>query len=96
MGVLTAASELLELSTTLHKLIPPRTGDVDRTLELREQRFRRLLRYANTNSPFHRRRLQGRDLETCRIEDLPTLSKPEMMANLDDVFTDRSLRRADI
>lgn len=96
MGVLTAASELLELSTTLHKLIPPRTGDVDRTLELREQRFRRLLRYANANSPFHRRRLQGRDLETCRIEDLPTLSKPEMMANLDDVFTDRSLRRADI
>ncbi|AGK58541.1 AMP-dependent synthetase and ligase [Hyphomicrobium denitrificans 1NES1] len=96
MGVLAAASELLELSTKLHKLIPPRAGDVDRTMELREQRFRHLLRYARDNSPFYRRRLQGIDLETCAIEDLPTLSKPEMMADLDNVFTDRTLRRSDI
>ena len=96
MGVLAAASELLELSTKLHKLIPPRTGDIDRTMELREQRFRHLLRYARDNSPFYRRRLQGIDLEACGLEDLPTLSKPEMMANLDDVFTDRTLRRSDI
>ena len=96
MGVLAAASELLELSTKLHKFIPPRTGDVDRTMEVREKRLRHLLRYASEMSPFHRRRLQGIDLESCHLEDLPTLSKSEMMANLDDVFTDRSLRREDI
>jgi phenylacetate-coenzyme A ligase PaaK-like adenylate-forming protein len=96
MSIFAAASELLELSTKLHGLIPPRNGDVDRTMELREQRFRKLLRYAYENSPFYRRRLQGIDLETCKVEDLPTLSKPEMMANLDDVFSDRTLRRSDI
>jgi phenylacetate-coenzyme A ligase PaaK-like adenylate-forming protein len=96
MSVFGAASELLELSTKLHRLIPPRTGDIDRTMELRERRFRRLLRHAHDNSPFYGRRLRGLDLETCRVEDLPTLSKSEMMANLDDVFTDRTLRRSDI
>jgi phenylacetate-coenzyme A ligase PaaK-like adenylate-forming protein len=96
MGIFAAASELLELATKLHRLIPPRTGDVDRTMELREERFRRLLRFARDNSPFYRERLQGIDVDTCALEDLPTLSKPQMMANLDNIFTDRTLRRADI
>src|SRR5690348_9284159 len=96
MGILAAASELLELSTKLHKLIPPRTGEVDRTMELREERFRRLLRFARENSPFYKERLRGIDVDTCALADLPTLNKPQMMANLDDIFTDRTLRRSDI
>jgi len=96
MGIFAAASELLELSTKLHRLIPPRTGEIDRTMQLREERFRRLLRYARDNSPFYSKRLGGIDVDTCALEDLPTLSKPEMMANLDNVFTDRTLRRSEI
>jgi len=96
MGILAAASELLELATKLHGLVPPKAGDVDRTLELREKRFRELLRHARANSPFYRERLAGIDVETCSLADLPTLTKPQMMANLDDVFTDRTLRRSDI
>jgi phenylacetate-coenzyme A ligase PaaK-like adenylate-forming protein len=96
MGVLAAASELLELSTKLHRLIPPRAGEADRILEVREDRFRRLLRHASQNSPFYKERFRNIDVETCELADLPTLSKPEMMANLDDVFTDRTLRRSDI
>ena len=81
MGILAAASELLELSTKLHKLIPPRTGEVDRTMELREERFRRVLRFARDNSPFYWERLRGIDVDTCALADLPTLTKPQMMAN---------------
>jgi phenylacetate-coenzyme A ligase PaaK-like adenylate-forming protein len=54
------------------------------------------LRYANENSPYYRKRFQGIDLDTCAITDLPTLKKTEMMANLDDILTDRAVRRADL
>jgi phenylacetate-coenzyme A ligase PaaK-like adenylate-forming protein len=96
MGILAAAPELLELSTKLHTLIPPRTGDIDKTPAIQENRFRRLLQHAYESSPFYRQRLKGFDLANCRVSDLPTLTKSEMMSNLDDIFTDRALRRADI
>jgi phenylacetate-coenzyme A ligase PaaK-like adenylate-forming protein len=96
MGILTAAPELLELSTKLHTLIPPRTGDIDKTPGIQQDRLRRLLRYAFDKSPFYRQRLKGLALDTCQLSDLPTLTKSEMMANLDDIFTDRALHRAEI
>lgn len=58
--------------------------------------LRSLLRYARDNSPFYRRRLAKIDPEHVALSDLqslPIMTKPEMMEAIDDVFTDRRLRR---
>lgn len=53
-----------------------------------------LRRFAVERSPFYRRFHQG--LETRPLADLPVLTKAELMANFDDVVTDRSLRLHDL
>jgi phenylacetate-CoA ligase len=59
--------------------------------------LRRLLDEAIASSPFHARRLRGMDptrFELADLASLPTMTKTEMMANLDEVFSDRRLTRA--
>lgn len=61
--------------------------------------LRRLLLHAAENSPFHRHRLAGIDLAAIEPTDLsmlPVMTKTDMMDALDDVFTDRRLRRRDV
>ncbi|MFY1621305.1 phenylacetate--CoA ligase family protein, partial [Micromonospora sp. WMMD736] len=56
-----------------------------------------LLRHAAEHSPFHRKRLAGMDIATISPDDLsalPVMTKAQMMAELDDVFTDRRLSQA--
>jgi phenylacetate-CoA ligase len=58
--------------------------------------LRRLLAHAAEHSPFHRRRLAAVDIDAIDPADLssvPVMTKSEMMAELDDVFTDRRLNR---
>jgi phenylacetate-coenzyme A ligase PaaK-like adenylate-forming protein len=60
--------------------------------------LRALLRRAASDSPFHARRLAavGVEPETFVLDELarlPIMTKSEMMDQLDDVFTDRRLRR---
>lgn len=70
--------------------------------EIRSEQRRglaRLLAHAAEHSPFHARRLRGIDLDAVDPGDmsaLPVMTKADMMAGLDDVFTDRRLRRADV
>lgn len=54
--------------------------------------LRRLLVHAVEHSPFHRRRLEGVDLDD--LSALPVMTKAQMMDELDDVFTDRRLTRS--
>ncbi len=59
----------------------------------------RLLLHAAEDSPFHRRRLSGIDLATIEPTDLsmlPVMTKTDMMDALDDLFTDRRIRRRDV
>lgn len=59
--------------------------------------LRALLAQAQALSPFHARRLKGIDAERCQLADLPRLpvmTKAEMMADFDEVATDRRLTRA--
>jgi len=61
--------------------------------------LRRLLAHAVAHSPFHRRRLAGTDIagiEPAGLASLPVMTKSDMMAAADDVFTDRRLRLAAI
>jgi phenylacetate-coenzyme A ligase PaaK-like adenylate-forming protein len=56
--------------------------------------LRDLLKRAREDSPFHARRLAGVDLSAVTPDDLsalPVMTKREMMAELDDVYTDRRL-----
>jgi phenylacetate-coenzyme A ligase PaaK-like adenylate-forming protein len=65
-------------------------------LALQRQRLEALVRFAVRHSPFYGRRYAGIPLDRFQLADLPPLGKPELMANLDDVFTDRSLRSRDL
>jgi phenylacetate-CoA ligase len=59
--------------------------------------LRRTLAYAIERSPFHGRRLRLVDpgrFELADLARLPVMTKADMMACLDDVFTDRALNRA--
>ena len=56
--------------------------------------LRRLLAHAAAHSPFHRQRLAGTDvagIEPAGLASLPVMTKTDMMAAIDDVFTDRRL-----
>ena len=58
--------------------------------------LRTLLDHAIRYSPFHARRLAGLDPSRIALDDLPSLpvmTKAQMMAELDDVVTDRRLGR---
>ena len=61
-----------------------------------QDRLSALLAHAVEHSPFHARRLRGIDIGAVDARDLsqlPVMTKSEMMAELDDVFTDRRLTR---
>jgi phenylacetate-CoA ligase len=61
--------------------------------------LRALLLHADEHSPFHRRRLAGIDLtaiDPADLSALPVMTKTDMMADLDEVFTDRRLRCRDV
>ena len=61
--------------------------------------LRRLLAHAVAHSPFHRQRLAGTDLAGIGPGDLaslPVMTKTDMMATIEDVFTDRQLTLAAI
>jgi phenylacetate-coenzyme A ligase PaaK-like adenylate-forming protein len=56
--------------------------------------LRRLLAHAVAHSPFHRQRLAGTNvasIEPAGLTSLPVMTKADMMAAIDDVFTDRRL-----
>ncbi len=68
----------------------------EKIAQIRERRFRELLRTAVTKSPFYRDLYRGIDVESCSLSDLPIVNKPMMMTNFDDFVTDRKLKRAEI
>jgi phenylacetate-coenzyme A ligase PaaK-like adenylate-forming protein len=60
-------------------------------------RLRALLTHAAEHSPFHARRLHGLDPGRFEVGDLarlPVMTKSQMMAEFDDVVTDRRLSRS--
>ena len=73
------------------------TWDADRVRAHQRDRLRALLRHAQAHSRFHAERLAGVDAARFELADLPalpTMTKTEMMAGLDDLLTDPRLSRA--
>lgn len=68
--------------------------DRARLVDHQRDRLREVLAHAVERSPFHARRLAGIDLDAVEPGDLsplPVMTKTQMMAELDDVVTDRRL-----
>lgn len=61
-----------------------------------EKRLRALLAHAVAHSPYYRRRFAGLDVARCALDELPILTKTEMMANYDELVTDPRLRKAEL
>jgi phenylacetate-coenzyme A ligase PaaK-like adenylate-forming protein len=61
----------------------------------KELKFRALLRHAHAHSPYYANimRERGLDVETCGSGDFPLLSKSLLMANFDDIVTDRRVTK---
>lgn len=63
---------------------------------LQEHRLRALVARARAESSFHRERLRDVDPAHFKLDDLPVLTKPQMMENFDRFLTVPGLRRADL
>ncbi len=64
----------------------------------RLKRFRKLIRYANQNSPYYARIIRENriDIESSVPEDFPILTKTMAMENFDDIVTDRKITKEKI
>ena len=65
-------------------------------LAIQRKRFRRLLRHTVKNSEFYKELYRGIDIENCRLQDLPILTKSAMMDNFDRFITDSRLKLREI
>ena len=85
-----------ELAGRLPQHLERLSWDADRLADHQRQRLRALLAHALERSPFHARRLRGIDadrFEVADLEQVPVMTKAEMMASFDEVVTDRRLGR---
>ena len=83
----------------LSKMATTRGGDKrsrEKNLKLQEKRLKELVDYARKNSPFYKSLYAGIG-EEFNLQELPLVTKPQMMASFDDVLTDRniSMKRID-
>ncbi len=75
------------------------TWNSERIHQTQRDGLRTLLHHVAEHSPFHRRRLAGIDLtaiDPADLSALPVMTKTDMMDDLDEVFTDRRLRSAEV
>ena len=73
------------------------TRPLERLHGLRDRRLRALVRHAKAHSPWHARRLRHVDPARLRGDDLsmlPAMTKADLMANWDEIVTDRRLSLA--
>jgi phenylacetate-CoA ligase len=63
---------------------------------LQQRRLRAVVAHAKARSPLYAERFRDIDPERFELQDLPTLTKTEMMQDFDRVVTDRRLNRADL
>ena len=80
----------------LDKMIKTYRGDRwsrEKIEAVQRKRLAALVRFAKENSHFYRDLYTGIG-EDFSLEDLPPVSKPELMAHFDQVLTDRSITMA--
>lgn len=61
-----------------------------------DERFRALIKHTHAHSAFYRNKWQGINPDSCRLQELPVVTKTELMANFNEVVTDSRLQRDEI
>jgi phenylacetate-CoA ligase len=85
---------LADLATLMTEHVQRLRWPAERLRQERQDRLRGLLRVAKASSPWHRDRLAGVDpdgFEEADLAGLPPMTKDDLMANWDQVVTDRRL-----
>ena len=85
---------LADLATLMTEHVQRLRWPAERLRQERQDRLRGLLRVAKASSPWHRDRLAGVDpdgFEEADLTGLPPMTKDDLMANWDQVVTDRRL-----
>jgi phenylacetate-CoA ligase len=104
MSAAAVPAERVALSATLSAELTWRLGEYTRRFSWdagqlaahQQERLRELLAHAAEHSPFHARRLGKLDparFELADLARLPVMTKGQMMAEFDDIVTDRRLSR---
>ena len=62
----------------------------------RERLWRRMAQHAAAHVPFYRKLYAGLDLSTCRLTDLPTVSKAQLMEEVEQTTVEGLLAGADL
>ena len=91
-----AAAMSAELTRRLGQYAPQLGWNASELADHQRGRLRVLLAHAAEHSRFHGRRLRGLDVSRFEVGDLtrlPVMTKSQMMAEFDDVVTDRRLSR---
>jgi len=83
--------ELLNILRTCNEMIKVNQLKSEQVKKIQQQKFKKLIQFAAKHSDYYGELYQGIDLETCRIEDLPIVTKKEMMGNFDHVVTDKRI-----
>ena len=86
-----------DIFTRLTERIDRLHWDAARLREWQRDRLRALLAQVTQRSAFHARRLRGVDparFELADLDSLPVMTKAQMMADFDDVVTDKRMNRA--
>lgn len=65
-------------------------------LAIQEKRFRHLLRHTMAHSKYYQDRWKRINIETCKLQDLPILTKADLMEHFEDVVTDSRLKKEPI
>ncbi|MCI0489498.1 MAG: hypothetical protein L0229_23145 [Blastocatellia bacterium] len=90
-----------DLLTSMHLLAQVRRCErtsKQKLMEIQEERFRKLMDHAVANSPFYRRLYNGKQkrLSLEEIGSLPMVTKTDVMENMDDVLTDRTINKEEV
>ena len=75
------------------KMLKTKGGDhlsEEKIISVQKKRLDALVKYAQKNSPFYKK-LYSAIGDEFNLKDLPPVTKPELMANFDDVLTDRNI-----
>ena len=80
----------MSLLGTMIKTSPGDRWPREKIAAVQRKRLRSLVKHARENCPFYRELYAGIG-EDFSLEDLPPVSKPELMAHFDEVLTDRAV-----
>ncbi|MFK5891716.1 MAG: hypothetical protein QM504_00675 [Pseudomonadota bacterium] len=65
-------------------------------IKIQEKKFRSILKYAASNSSFYSQLYRGIDLNSCSIEDLPIVTRKDILNHFDEMVTDPQLKKAEL